>query len=160
MHTGVYLSLNRMFYANNSVIPITEIGETNTTSNTGLQCITDRRPCCSTHPNRRGEWFFPDGMTVPGPPGNPTTFYRNRGDDGTVNLNRLNTNVMMPTGLFCCAVSDALDDMQRVCATISELETNMNFRVVIALTSSYQCHCADQRQWSYSNSRTELLSHL
>ena len=50
------------------------------------------------------------------------TFYRNRGsDDGTVNLNRVNTNVMSPTGLFCCVVSDATDVMQRVCASVCEL---------------------------------------
>ena len=110
-----------MVYTNNSAIQITEIGETNTTSNTGLQCITDRMPCCGTPPNRFGEWYFPDEVTVPSIVGAPTTFYRNRGDDGTVNLNRLNTNVFTPTGLFCCEVPNTLNDMQRVCANISEL---------------------------------------
>ena len=43
---------------------------------------------------------------MPSIAGAPTTFYRNRGDDGTVNLNRLNTNVITPTGLFCCEVPD------------------------------------------------------
>jgi hypothetical protein len=90
--------------------------------NTGLQCITDRMLCCVTLPNRFGEWLFPDGYAVPGPNQNPTTFYRSRGDDGTVNLNRLNANVMMPTGLFCCEVPDALNVMQRLCANISELQ--------------------------------------
>jgi hypothetical protein len=54
-----------------------------------------------------------------------SSFYRARGDDGTVNLNRLNTNVMMPTGLFCCEVPNALDIVQRVCASIGELEMNL-----------------------------------
>ena len=94
-------------------------------SNTGLQCITDRRPCCSTQPNRQGDWLFPDGTTVPGTAQNPTTFYRNRGDDGTVNLNRLSANVMTPTGLFCCVIPDSVGDMQRLCANIGEL--GMNF---------------------------------
>ena len=117
---GVYLSLKGVVYANNSVIPITEIGETNNTSNTGLQCITDRSPCCLTQPNRFGEWYFPDGMTtVPGPQQYPTTFSRTRGDDGTVNLNRIN-DVMMPTGLFCCVVPDATSTDTNTCINIGE----------------------------------------
>ena len=78
-------------------------------------------PCCVTQPNRFGEWFFPDGTAVPTLIGGATSFYRNRGDDGAVNLNHLNTTVSMPTGLFCCVVPDALNVMQRICATISEL---------------------------------------
>ena len=94
-------------------------------SNTGLQCITDRSPCCATTPNRFGEWYFPNEVAVPSIAGAPTTFYRNRGDDGTVNLNRLNTNVIMPTGLFCCEVPDGSGRMQRVCANISELISHL-----------------------------------
>ena len=127
-HSGVYLSLKGVVYANNSLIPITEIGETNTTSNTGLQCITDRMPCCGTQGSRAGEWYFPDGTTVPTQGGGATTFYRNRGDDGTVNLNRLNTNVEMPYGTFCCAVPGNI----RLCASISK--TNLqNFNNLIKL---------------------------
>ena len=115
---GVHLSLNGVVYANNSAIPITEIGQTNTISNTGLQCITDKRPCCVS--NRAGEWYFPDGTTTVPIQVNATSFYRNRGDDGTVNLNRLNTTNMMPTGLFCCEVPDAAAVLQRVCTNIGE----------------------------------------
>ena len=86
---GVYLSLKGVVYTNNSVIPITEIGETNTTSNTGLQCITDRRPCCAAIRTRAGEWYFPNGTIVPSIVGGSITFYRTRGDDGTVDLNRM-----------------------------------------------------------------------
>ena len=117
-HAGVYLSLNGTVYANNSVIPIAEIG---TTSNNGLQCITDKMPCCAAMVGRAGEWYFPNETTVPvlGTGADmATAFYRNRGDDGTVNLNRLNTNIMIPTGLFCCEVPDAAGDMQRLCANI------------------------------------------
>ena len=52
--------------------------------------------------------------------GSATTFYRNRGDDGTVNLNRLNSDVMMPTGMFCCVVPDATGVNMSTCAIISE----------------------------------------
>ena len=117
-HTGVYLTLKGLVYANNSAIPITEIGETNTTSNTGLQCITDRMPCCLTR-GRAGEWYFPDGTQVP-TLREGAMFYRNRRDDGTVSLNCIN-DVIMPNGLFCCVVPNALNVMQTICANISEL---------------------------------------
>ena len=122
-HTGVYLSLKGVIYTNNSFIPITEIGETNTISNSGLQCITDKRLCCRK-PNKVGQWLFPDGENVP-ILANSETFYRNRGSGGRVNLNRRNANVTMPTGLFCCVVPDVNDDMQTVCANIRELEVNL-----------------------------------
>ena len=118
---GVYLSLRGVVYANNSAIQITEIGETYTMSNTALQCITDRMPCCASFEGRAGEWYFPNGTRVPvlGEGADmATAFYRNRGNDGTVNLNRLNTNVMMPTGLFCCVIPDAAGDTQPLYANI------------------------------------------
>ena len=124
-NTGVYLSLKGVVYTNNSVILITEIEQTNTTSNNGLQCITDRRPCCRSNPNRLGEWLLPDdGGIVPligSGASKATTFYRNRGDNGTVTLNRLNNDVMMPTGRFCCVVPDATGVSQWACAVICEL---------------------------------------
>ena len=93
---------------------ISEIGETDTSenpppnSNNGLQCVTDRMPCCSSQVSRAGDWHFPDdGGMVPSFSGGATTFYRNRGDDGTVNLNRVSNDVMMPTGQYCCVVPDA-----------------------------------------------------
>ena len=122
MSAGVYLSLRGTVYANNSVIPITEIGETNpdTTLNEGLQCITDRMPCCR-NAFRTGEWYMytSDRTMVPGP-STSVSFYRNRGyDDGTVNLNR-NAGVTMPTGLFCCEVPDTNEDVRPICANIGK----------------------------------------
>ena len=116
-----------MVYANNSVIQITEIGETNpdTDLNDGLQCITDRMPCCRIT-FRAGEWYMytPERMMVPGP-GTTVNFYRNRGyDDGTVSLNR-NSSVMMPTGLFCCEVPDAAGDIQPLCANIGKQSSQL-----------------------------------
>ena len=115
---GVYLSLKRSLYSNNSVISITEIGETapdDISQNEGLQCITDRMPCCT----RTGEWYFPNGTTVGT---SVLAFYINNGqNDGTVNLNRLNSHVMSPTGQFCCVVPDATLTYQTLCAIISKL---------------------------------------
>ena len=121
MCTGVYLSLKGVVYANNSVIQITEIGVTdpNTDLNNGLQCFTDRMPCCRFD-FRAGDWYMytPERRMVEGP--SIMRFYRNRGhDDGTVNLNRPN-GVMMPTGLFCCEVPDATGDIQPLCINIGK----------------------------------------
>ena len=70
--------------------------------------------------NKFGEWYFPDGTAVPNQRG-ATSFYRNRGDNGTVNLNHLiDTNVMSPTGEFCCEVPDATDINQTFCINIGE----------------------------------------
>ena len=107
-----------MVYPNNSVILITEIEETNATANNGLQCITDRRPCCAAIGGRAGEWFFPDNGGVVQIQGGATSFFRNRGNNGTVNLNRVSSDVMMPTGRFCCVVPDATGDDQTLCANI------------------------------------------
>ena len=123
-HVGVYLSLKGVVYSNNSVIHITMVGETNpdTDRNNGLQCITDRMPCCRSFAVRAGEWYMytPERTLVPGP--SPSVnFYRSRGyDDGTVTLNR-NSGVMMPTGLFCCEVPNAAGDNENLCVYIGKI---------------------------------------
>ena len=115
-YSGVQLSLNGNRYSNSSVLIITEIGE----RYNGLQCRTDRSPCCNTLGYRAGQWYFPDPLRTLVPiQGSATTFYRNRGDDGTVNLNRL-SGVMSPTGLFCCEVPNAIGINQRLCAYIGK----------------------------------------
>ena len=113
-----------MVYANNSIIQNTNIGETDpyTSQNEGLQCVTDRMPCCDAG---IGEWYFPDGTTVLAQ-GSAMSFYRNEGDDGAVNLNRINSDAISQTGLFCCVIPDATDTLQRVCATISKHNTHIN----------------------------------
>ena len=135
--SGVYLSLKGVFRPNNTAIMINEIGETNTSSNppansnNGLQCVTDRTPCCRFQGGLQGEWLFPNGSYVPSQSA-ATTFYRNRGrDDGTVNLNHRNNAVMMPTGQFCCVVPDTTGVNQMACAIISESHTE----IIAALVS-------------------------
>ena len=114
---------------------ISEIG--NSVDNR-LQCITDRMPCCGSE--GVGEWYFPgDGGMVPTITG-ATTFYRNRGDDGTVNLNRVNNDVVIPTGQYCCVVPDATGVMQWACAMISELLHNLTCtRAANDIRSSLGC---------------------
>lgn len=117
---GVYLSLKGVVYANNSVIVITEIGESDhdTAVNGALQCVTDRRPCCFTGPYRVGEWFFPNRSIV-SVRSFLSSFYRSRSDDGVINLNRVNANITSPVGQFCCQVPDSANVLQTLCAIIS-----------------------------------------
>ena len=103
-----------MVYANNSLVTVTEIGE----GDDSMKCITDRKPCCGTQPFRVGEWYFPNGSRVP-IPGDGTSFYRLRSDDGYVYLNHRNFDIARPTGLFCCVVPDATDVSQTLCVNIS-----------------------------------------
>ena len=112
-------------YADKSVIQITEIGATDPYSDTaqddGIQCITDRMPCCRNPQFSAGEWLFPNGSNIPTQEG-AAVFYRDRGDDGSVSLNILSSDTALPllTGLFCCVVPDATDTTQTVCADISK----------------------------------------
>ena len=116
LYTGVYLSLNGTVRSNNSDILISEIG--NSIENT-LQCITDKMPCCRRE--AVGEWYFSGNGVVPLLSSGATTFFRSRGDDGTVNLNRVSSDVLMPTGQYCCVVPDAIGVNQRACVMLSEL---------------------------------------
>ena len=124
--TGVYLSLKGSVYSNNSIIFVNEIGETNAspmaphTPQNGLQCITDRMPCCS-NPNRLGEWLYPNGTVVPGSEhAGQSAFYSSRGlgNDGTVSLNRIGLDSNISTGRFCCVLPDINDVSQTLCAVI------------------------------------------
>ena len=55
-------------------------------------------------------------------------FYRNRGDNGRVYLNRpTNNNIMSPTGQFCCEVSDVTGVNQTLCVVIGKL----NIKIII-----------------------------
>ena len=100
MYTGVKLILGGVQYPNRSIINIREIGE----NDEALICQTNRRPCCQG-PNRTGEWYYPNGsnLTIEG---SGKDFYRNRGNDGEVRLNRRN-NALYPTGIYRCEVPDA-----------------------------------------------------
>ena len=122
----MYLYLGDTVHANNSIIFATTIGRiysSSEDSNNGpLQCVTDRTPCCGI-PNRQGEWFFPDGTQI-WPPGfyflQVPLFYRYRGDNGTVYLNRADVNATFPSGLFCCMVPDVTETSQILCANIGK----------------------------------------
>jgi hypothetical protein len=110
--SGVYLSLRGVYIANNSNINIRNISDN---PNGALQCITDNMRCCRGDP-RLGEWYQPNGALVQGTT-STTAFYRTRGDNGEVSLNRP-SGVESPTGQFYCEVPDATSTNQTLCVNI------------------------------------------
>ena len=113
---GVQLAFKGMIHRNNSLFFVNELGKIE--SDDALQCVTDKAGCCKKRPNRFGEWYFPNGSKIPieyyGP-----VFYRNRGDDGTVNLNyRTIHKDVPPIGHYCCRVPNAADVNQTLCVNI------------------------------------------
>ena len=103
--SGVRLTLRGVQYHDNDTIDILDIGE----NNAALICQTDLRPCCRTG-FRAGEWYYPNGTRVP-TEGMKKCFYRNRGDDGTVRLNR-RYYADYPTGTYRCEIPDASNTIQ------------------------------------------------
>ena len=62
------------------MLSVSDIGISDPTNN-GLQCVTDKMPCCDKP--QTGMWFFPDGTTVPVKE-RATSYYVSRGhNDGT-----------------------------------------------------------------------------
>ena len=53
---------------------------------------------------RFGQWYYPDGSMVPINAAGED-FYRGRGDNQAIHLNRRN-NAQSPTGSFCCELPD------------------------------------------------------
>ena len=121
-------------YANNSVIYKPEIRETTKS----LQCVTDKMPCCQTGP-KVGEWYFPNRSVIP-EHRNHATSYVSRGDNGTVNLNHVNSSsssLSFPSGQFCCEIPDANSLSQTQCALLSELKIFCYHDMLTILCISY-----------------------
>ena len=121
--SGIYLWLSGQFIANESSVPINSIGIFDKNTNdpiAALQCITDRNPCCASQNPRLGEWYLPSGEIVQERT-SITEFYRNRGDNGGVFLNRPSVT-MSPAGQFCCEVADATSRNQTVCVNIGKYD--------------------------------------
>ena len=115
---GVYLTLKGRVYANNSVISKADIAE----ATNGLQCVTDKMPCCQTG-TKVGEWYFPNRTVIPEQQNyTESPFYVRRGDNGTVSLKYVNSSsISSPSGQFCCEVPDINGLGQTQCAVLSEL---------------------------------------
>ena len=106
---GVHLSLRDTFLPTNSSIPLRDIRS----RLNALVCHTDRLNCCKM--NSQGEWYFPNGSTIPSAKG--AVFSRNRTDEGMINLNHI-TDATPPSGFYCCSVMDVTNTEWTVCANI------------------------------------------
>ena len=102
--TDVWITLNGVTYANNSIVTNTDIG----TGYAALACTTTYTPCCYSA-NLGTEWYFPNGNRVPNNPSLP--YQRTRGTDpGRVILNRNSESTL--TGIFRCDIPDASGVLQ------------------------------------------------
>ena len=124
---GVYLAMRNQFIANNSQVNIMSIGLSSDNPNSALQCITDKNPCCFRNP-RLGEWYLPNGMLVQGII-SIAVFHRNRDNNGEVTLNRP-SDIMSPTGQFCCQVADATNVNQKGCIIIGKFFQKLHDAIV------------------------------
>lgn len=79
-------------------------------------CTTDRMPCCQDEP-QHGKWQFRNGTQITE---ESTTFRTNRDNNGNVNLYRVSSDVMSPTGIFCCEIGDANGTNQILCINVGE----------------------------------------
>ena len=116
--SGVYLALRGVHINNNSYINIRNIGQSSDNPNGAAKCITDNVHCCLSQNPGLGEWYQPNGALVQGTT-STTAFYRTRGDNGEVFLNRP-SDIESPTGQFCCEVPDATDTSQTLCVYIGK----------------------------------------
>ena len=98
-----------------TTILITNVG---TSSPNGLVCTTDKTPCCSGLDGAAG-WLFPNEEVVQTSQGT-MSFTSDRNSNGEINLYQVSSDVMSPTGRFCCRVPDATDTNHTNCVVISE----------------------------------------
>ena len=89
---------NNQNLSNNSIVQISNVG----TDELAIRCVTERIPCCKAR--KSGEWYYPNGTVVPKRVDYNWIFYRNRNDNGSVNLNRMSDSYA--TGTYCCQVPD------------------------------------------------------
>lgn len=118
-YNTVFLSYNNgesIVNTNNTEILIGDIGESN---REGLFCHTDLLTCCriadnvNGSGNGQGEWFYPNGSVINRELialTNGEGFYSQRREQ-SVRLDRFQaTNVLSPTGSFCCTVPTTVGD--------------------------------------------------
>jgi len=99
--TDVWITLNGVTYANNSIVTNTDIG----TGSTALVCTTTYTPCCTSFYNPETQWYFPNGSRVPNNPNLPYQRTRRYDYFGRVILNRNSESTT--TGIFHCDIPDA-----------------------------------------------------
>ena len=124
---GVWLSLGGLIYSNNSAIELRNLFETPDDNRHSLMCVTPKRPCCRTPPNRFGEWFYPNRSAV-SIEGSGNSFYRDRGDDGTVRLHRRGiASLSAAMGQYCCEIPNANSITHSLCVHFGTLNFKLPY---------------------------------
>ena len=110
----MYLELNDVIYPNNSIVQLSDIG----TGNSSLHCHTSLQGCCGTAGMRQGQFYFPNGTTVP-IEGDNYEMYRNRGGD-FIRLNRRfpSCDTASAVGTYRCEIPDGLNVTQALYITL------------------------------------------
>ena len=109
----VYFELKGMVYANNSAVPMLNIGK----GENALLCRTNKKECCGTPPNRYGEFYYPNGIRIPVAK-QKHGFYRDRGQQ-VIRLNR-REEVASPRGKYRCEIPDGDGVTQKIYITLTE----------------------------------------
>ena len=87
-----------MIHANNSIIDVSDIGNTNYEA---LLCLTNASNCCG---HNQGEWYLPSGVPVNT---NRMYFHRNRSRSVLRLISTLNGNIYPDVGVYRCEIPDA-----------------------------------------------------
>ncbi len=106
------------------MISVQDIGELQTDfSNTNevLACRTDRSPCCSTEPNRLGDWTYDNGTIIGARKNSGIDYFRSRDDNLMIYLSLRNSATDPPTGEFCCEISNPRSITQAICIDLGKL---------------------------------------
>ena len=104
-----YVSFMGENLANHSYVDLTLVGTDGSDPGNNVRCHTDLSSCCSSSQGiHRGDWYFPDGSSVPRLVATGD-IVRYRGAQ-RVDLHRRN-NAMSPSGIYRCDIAtDAVHD--------------------------------------------------
>ncbi len=107
-----------IYPSGSAVISVQDIGELQadfSNTNEALACRTDRRPCCSTQPNRLGHWTYGNGTTIGNRVNSRIDYFRSRDDNQMIYLSLRISAINPPTGEFCCVTPDSMNVVQTMC---------------------------------------------
>ena len=104
----VWFSLRNTTYQNNSIVTLENIGD----SDDALLCKTNRTACCRSGGNALGNWYFPNGTSVPSEytSGEGWDIYRTRGQM-VVRMHRRRGGV---GGIYRCVIPDTFGFTQTI----------------------------------------------
>ena len=103
LHTVPYLSFMGQTLANHSYVNISQVGN-DASGNDSILCHTDLSTCCrGAYGSHRGDWYFPNGDTLPFPSICNSIFESRQAQ--RVGLHR--NSGTGPTGIYHCKIETA-----------------------------------------------------